>query len=175
VAAFETLARGALTAPARLPALVTMLARAAGTPFGLVAGQAWESEPNVALQHYHRAKTGAMFVASAMAGAVAAGRDPEPWRAVGAYLGEAYQVADDLLDAHEGPDVAGKPTRQDARLGRPSAVLEHGTGGAIAQLRALVGHAAAAVPACPGAEALRLMVVAMAERLVPAELRRTAA
>ncbi|MBC8072390.1 MAG: polyprenyl synthetase family protein, partial [Deltaproteobacteria bacterium] len=91
VAAFETLARGSAAAPGRLPALVTMLARAAGTPFGLVAGQAWESEPNVVLRHYHHAKTGAMFVASAMAGAVAAGRDPEPWRPVGAYLGEAYQ------------------------------------------------------------------------------------
>ena len=33
-----------------------------------------------------------------VAGAAAAGADPEPWRALGRRLGEAYQVADDLRD-----------------------------------------------------------------------------
>lgn len=175
VLAFETLARAAMAAPARLPSLVAMLARAVGTPWGLIAGQAWESEPTVPLERYHQAKTGSLFVASAMAGALAAGRDPEPWRTMGDCLGQAYQVADDLFDAHAGPDAAAKPTRQDHTLGRPSAVTAYGTEGAIERLQGLVADAAAAIPACAGAEPLRELVVRMAERLVPASLRRTAA
>lgn len=175
VLAFETLARAGAAAPARLAPLLAILARAAGTPWGLVAGQAWESEPTVPLDRYHRAKTSSLFVASAMAGAVAAGRDPEPWRTMGERLGQAYQVADDLLDAHDHAESAGKPTQRDHALRRPSAVAEHGTYGATEQLRAFVAEAAAAVPDCPGAGPLRVLVVRMAERLVPAGLRRTAA
>ena len=175
IGAFDAVARACVASPVRLPQLILILTRAAGAPSGLVAGQAWESEPKVPLERYHRAKTSSMFVASAMAGAAAAGRDPEPWRQMGELLGEAYQVADDLLDAHAIDDLAGKPTRQDRRLDRPSAVAEYGTQGAIAKLRALVSRAAAAVPSCPGADMLRGLVVEMAERLVPPALRRTAA
>lgn len=175
VLAFETLARAAVAAPERLPPLVAILSRAAGTPWGLVAGQAWECEPSVPLERYHRAKTGSLFVASAMAGALAAGRDPEPWCTMGERLGQAYQVADDLLDAQACASAAGKPTGRDQALGRPSAVTERGIDGALAQLHALVADAAAAVPECAGAEPLRALVVRMAERLVPAGLRRTAA
>ena len=176
ILAFETLARAAVAAPQRLSPLVAILARATGTPWGLVAGQAWESEPSVSVERYHRAKTGSLFVASAMAGALAAGRDPEPWRTMGERLGDAYQIADDLLDAHPGAGTtAGKPTRRDAALARPSMVTERGTEGALARLHELVDEAAAAVPACAGAEPLRALVVRMAQRLVPASLRRTAA
>jgi geranylgeranyl diphosphate synthase type II len=175
VLAFETLARGATSAPDRLPALVATIASAAGAPRGLVAGQAWESEPSVPLDRYHRSKTGSLFVASAMAGALVSGRDPAPWRTMGERLGEAYQVADDLLDAHDLPDRAGKPTQRDHALVRPSAVAEHGTAGALERLRSLVEEAAAAVPPCTGAPALRALVVQMAERLVPASLRQSAA
>lgn len=175
VLAFETLARAAAAAPTRLAPLVTIVAGAAGTPWGLVAGQAWESEPTVPLERYHHAKTGSLFVASAMAGALAAGRDPEPWRTMGDRLGRAYQVADDLLDAHACAGTAGKPTQRDRTLGRPSAVAAGGIDGAIELLRSLVAEAAAAVPDCPGAAPLRVLVVQMAERLVPAGLRRTAA
>lgn len=174
VMAFETLGRVAAAAPARLAPLLAILTRAAGTPWGLVAGQAWESEPRVPLERYHRAKTGSLFVASAMAGALAAGRDPEPWRTMGERIGEAYQVADDLLDAH-GADAAGKPTQRDCMLGRPSAVTELGTDGAIAKLRGLVADAAVAIPPCHGAEPLRGLMVRMAERLVPPSLRHSAA
>ncbi|MEX1362099.1 MAG: polyprenyl synthetase family protein [Nannocystaceae bacterium] len=175
IMAFEVLARAGASVPSRLAPLLGILARGAGTPHGLVAGQAWESEPTVPLDRYHRAKTSSLFVASAMAGALAAGRDPEPWRTMGECLGQAYQVADDLLDAHTLAADAGKPTGQDTARARPSAVTELGTDGAIDKLRGLVADAASAIPRCPGAEPLRALVVAMAERLVPAGLRRTAA
>ncbi|MGF1466648.1 MAG: polyprenyl synthetase family protein [Sandaracinaceae bacterium] len=175
VLAYETLGRAAQDAPQRLPGLLAILTRAAGAPHGLVAGQAWESEPWIPLEAYHRAKTGALFVAAAMSGALAAGQDPAPWRTMGERLGEAYQVADDLFDAHGSSSSGGKPAHQDAALRRPSAVETLGTHGAVAKLRLLVAEAAAAVPEGPGAPPLRALVVAMAERLVPASLRQSAA
>ncbi len=175
VSAFETLALAGMTAPHRLPALVALMARAAGSPSGLVAGQAWESEPSVPVAEYHRAKTGSLFVAATMAGAVVAGRDPLPWRAMGEKLGEAYQVADDLLDALAEGSEGGKPARQDEKLGRPSAVAALGVDGAVAHLRALVAGAADAVPECKGAATLRGLALQMAERLVPVRFKQSAA
>ena len=71
VLAFETLARAA--SPERLPLLISIVATAVGAPSGIVAGQAWECEAAVPLVDYQRAKTGALFVGSTMAGAAAAG------------------------------------------------------------------------------------------------------
>jgi len=175
VLSFEVLARAGATAPERLPALLGTLARAVGSPGGLVAGQAWESESSIPLEAYHRAKTGSLFMAATMAGALAAGRDPAPWRAMGERLGEAYQVADDLLDAISTPQQAGKPTRQDAMLSRPNAVAQLGVDGAVARLRGLVAEAADSVPECPGSGPLKGLVLKMAERLVPEGLKQTAA
>ncbi len=175
VSAFEVLGRASQHAPAQLPALLATLARAAGASEGLVAGQGWEAEDGVALERYHRAKTGALFVAAATGGALSAGVDAEPWQLVGVHLGAAYQVADDLLDAHATEESAGKPTGRDAALGRPSAVDSLGTEAALARLRALVAQAADAVPACDGQPMLRDLVEEMAERLVPASLKQSAA
>jgi geranylgeranyl diphosphate synthase type II len=175
VLSFETLARASSAAPERLVPLLSTLAKAAGAPQGLVAGQAWESEPTASLGEYHRAKTSSLFTAATMAGALAAGCDPAPWRLLGERLGEAYQVADDLLDAVAQPHEAGKPTRRDACLERPSAVATWGVAGALSQLRGLVAQAVEAVPACPGADPLRALVVQMADRLVPEPLKQAAA
>ena len=98
VLAFQTIARGALRAPHRLAPLMQTLGRAAGSPLGIAAGQAWESEDTIDLAHYQQAKTGALFSAATVMGAHAAGHDAEPWRPLGELLGEAYQVADDLRD-----------------------------------------------------------------------------
>lgn len=175
VLAFDTLAHGGKVAPERLARLVSTLANAVGAPHGLVAGQAWESEAQIPLAEYHRAKTGSLFVAATMSGAIAAGRDPAPWREMGQHLGAAYQVADDLLDALGSPEDAGKPTMQDSACGRPNAVAALGVTGAVARLRLLVAQAAASVPACAGQEPLRALVLEMAERLVPPSLKQSAA
>lgn len=175
VLSFETLALAAGSAPARLAPLLSTLTRAAGSPHGLVAGQAWESESAVLLSSYHRAKTGALFTAATMAGALAAGGDPAPWRALGDALGDAYQIADDLLDAVAGPGEAGKPTGRDASLSRPSAVATWGVDGALGRLHRLVQNAQDAVPDCAGAEAVRALVRHIAERLLPQQLKQAAA
>ena len=171
VLAFENLARFA--APSLCPSLVALLGRAAGAARGLVAGQAWESEPSIPIEAYHRAKTSSLFVAATQGGALAAGQPAEAWRSMGERLGDAYQVADDLFDACGDGD--GKPAGQDAVHGRPNAVELWGAEGAVARLRERVAEAAAAVPECAGADGRRALVVHMAERLVPASLRQTAA
>ncbi|MHB8284672.1 MAG: polyprenyl synthetase family protein [Caulobacteraceae bacterium] len=175
VMAFDSLARAGAAAPARLAPLLTALVRGAGMPSGIVAGQAWESEPHVATDAYHRAKTGALFVTAVSVGAIAAGADPQPWRALGETLGAAYQVADDLLDAVSQQQVCGKPTGRDAALQRPSMVAELGLTGAYARLEALVAAAQAAIPPCEGAKALNDLVHMQATRLAPKRLARSAA
>jgi geranylgeranyl diphosphate synthase type II len=175
VMAFPAVARGGVARPERLPGLLTTITRGVGMPSGIVAGQAWESEPYTPVEPYHRAKTGALFVAAVMSGAVAAGADPLPWRLLGEKLGAAYQVADDLLDAVGAGEACGKPVGQDAAFDRPSSVTELGVKGAYAHLGHLVGEAAAAIPECEGADALRDLVRMQATRLAPQELARSAA
>ncbi len=167
VLAFQSLARAAHTSPARLPGLLDTIASGVGMPFGIVAGQAWESEPKVSLTDYQRAKTGALFVAATAAGAQAAGADPLPWRALGDWLGEAYQVADDIRDVMADPQLLGKPTGQDISLGRPSSAIDLGLAGAIEHFESLVDAASKSVPDGPSAQALRKLVRLESERLVP--------
>ncbi|GJE61726.1 polyprenyl synthetase family protein [Methylobacterium trifolii] len=171
VAAFETLARGAARHPGRLASLVGLVARAAGSPNGIVAGQAWESEAYVALSDYQQAKTGALFAAATVAGAAAAGAKPLPWRLLGECLGEAYQVADDLRDVACRQEEIGKPAGRDATLGRPNAAALLGTGGALERLESLTREAMAVIPDCPGADALRAEVEAQTRLFLPASLR----
>jgi geranylgeranyl diphosphate synthase type II len=174
VLAFQTLCRIPCDA-SRLGLLTMIVSRSVGVPHGIVAGQAWECETEIDLEHYHRAKTGALFAAATMAGAAAAGADINPWRQVGELIGEAYQAADDIRDAIADADEMGKPAGQDARLGRPSIVTEYGVMGAVKRLEALVGGAIEAIPDCPGAGDLRSLIMAEAERLRPKKLAAHAA
>jgi geranylgeranyl diphosphate synthase type II len=172
--AFQNLVAGA-SSPHRQAALILAIGRAVGAPFGIVAGQAWECESHVDLAEYHRAKTGVLFTASAAAGALAAGANPDDWCTLGEKLGEAYQVADDIRDAAGDPDQIGKPVGQDAALGRPNIVAMLGIGGAVARLEELVAAATASVPASPGGAELRALIKLEARRLLPAKLAQSAA
>jgi geranylgeranyl diphosphate synthase type II len=150
VQAFDSLARAAINAPSLLPGLIRVIARGVGSPSGIAAGQAWESETPPDLGTYHRAKTGALFESAIIAGALTGGGDPLQWTGLGHRLGEAYQVADDLRDADGRPEVLGKPTGQDTAHGRPSAVRELGHASALARLDALCDEVVARIPACSG-------------------------
>ena len=167
VLAFQTLAHTAQHTPQRLPALLMLLAQRVGGPTGIVAGQAWECEPFVALAAYHRAKTGSLFAACTEAGALAAGADAAAWQAFGLCLGEAYQVADDIRDVALATELLGKPQGRDMALCRPSSATELGLCGAIRHFDQVLARAVAAIPACAGASALRALVRAESERLVP--------
>lgn len=171
VLAFQYLGASAATSPQRLPRLLATLSAGVGMPWGIAAGQAWECESRTVLRDYQRAKTGALFAAATAAGAEAAGEDAGRWRALGEWLGEAYQVADDLRDVLADPLQLGKPVGRDVALGRPSAAREQGLCGALGRFDTLVHQAVEAVPACRGAEGLRMLVRAEAQRLVPRPMR----
>ena len=167
VLAFEHLAHTAAASAGgvrKLPSMISLLARGAGAPFGLIAGQAWESEPRVDAALYRRAKTGALFEAAAALGAVAAGASPQAWAVVGARIGEAYQVADDILDVCGDASRAGKPLGQDAAHGRPNAAMSLGVKEARRLFDRLVGEAMDAIPACVDPEPVRLWVREAARR-----------
>jgi geranylgeranyl diphosphate synthase type II len=175
VLAFDTLARGGAGVPARLGPLLGTLSAAAGVPGGIAAGQAWECEPQVVLSNYQRAKTGAMFAAATMMGAVAAGHDASCWALLGERLGEAYQVADDIKDVAGDAAEMGKPVGRDAALERPSAALQLGLKGAIKRLDLLVSAALTSIPPCPGAGNLRHRIKMEAQRLLPRRIAKLAA
>ena len=175
VMAFEMLARYGAVHPSRLAPLISVIAKGVGAPYGIVAGQAWECETSVPVDAYHRAKTGALFVAATTGGAIASGADPQPWRALGEGIGAAYQIADDLLDALGSSEESGKTSGRDIALARPSVVTSLGVEGAIALLEDSLSEAAASIPDCHGAKALRETVLIQATRLVPKQLARSAA
>ncbi len=169
VLAFETLALGGAHHPARLPALLRIVAAGAGAPNGIAAGQAWESEPVVDLVRYHRTKTGALFAAATAAGAACAGADPEPWIELGLRIGAAYQLADDLGDATRTTAQLGKSAGRDAALGKPNAVREWGADGAAARLARAIDAATDAVPPCANRRVLRAFICGAMERALPPE------
>lgn len=175
VMAFETLARVAAHRTDRLAALTGIVAESVGAPDGIAAGQAWECETRVDLEHYHRAKTGALFAAATRAGAAAAGADPAAWRSLGERLGLAYQVADDIRDVAAQPEETGKPTGQDALLDRPSIAREMGLQAAVRHLEKLVSEAIESIPDCPGRAGLQSLMLSRARRFLPRRLWQIAA
>jgi geranylgeranyl diphosphate synthase type II len=167
ILAFETIARAKGAPPELALELVLTLAKRTGMPFGICAGQGWESEEKVDLSAYHLAKTGALFVAATEMGAIAGGHDSEPWVELGARIGEAFQVADDLRDALMDHETLGKPVGQDDLHGRPNAVSAFGVEGATQRLRDILAGAIASIPSCPGEAALAHMVRATADQIIP--------
>lgn len=164
VLAFTEVARGAARLGARAGELTAILARAAGPTRGIVAGQAWESEPQAPLDEYHRAKTASLFEAAAAMGAVASGADAPPWAAFGEALGRVYQAADDLADVVGDARVLGKPTGRDAAKGRPNLARVVGVGAARARAVAMLDAAIAATPRGRGEAMARAFVERLAAR-----------
>lgn len=167
VLAFDVLAEAADEDCRRALQLIRVLSRRTGMPGGICAGQGWESETQVNLSAYHRAKTGALFIAATQMGAIAAGQDAEPWEELGARIGEAFQVADDLRDALYDAETLGKPSGQDMTHGRPNAVSSMGVQGAVRHLKDILSGAIASIPSCPGEATLAQLVRRYAERMTP--------
>jgi len=167
IRAFELLAQKGTDAPNRMAELICILANRSGMPNGICAGQGWESEAQVDLAAYHRSKTGALFIAATQMGAVAAGQEAEPWEELGARIGEAFQVADDLRDALYSESQLGKPAGQDDLHGRPNAVSQLGIKGAMGRLKAILSGAISSIPSCPGEAQLAEMVRMYAQKVTP--------
>lgn len=175
VLAFESLAVAASRYPKRMAGVLGAIAKSVGAPSGIAAGQAWECEPSIDLEAYHRAKTGALFAGASAVGAIAAGAQPEGWHRFGEHLGRAFQAADDVCDAAGDAEILGKPVGRDAALARPSAVAERGLSGAVARVETLLAEALDMVPECPGRDSFRKLVQRDAQRMLPAGLARVAA
>ena len=167
VMAYQVLLQAGRQHPERLIMLMDNLSRGVGLPGGIVAGQAWECETAADLAQYQRSKTGALFVSATCAGAIASGRACEPWAPLGAFLGEAYQVADDIRDVLGDIASLGKPVGQDTLNDRPSSAQAMGLEGAIAHFDALIKQAGDAIPDCTHRDMLVQLVLLESERLVP--------
>ncbi|QQR75694.1 MAG: polyprenyl synthetase family protein [Holophagales bacterium] len=144
--------------------LVHHLALAIGSE-GLIGGQALDLEAVAGppalerLEYIHSHKTGALFLAAAELGAMAADARRRDLEAVGAYaknLGLAFQITDDLVDVLSTPEEAGKDTGKD--VGKVTFVGLLGVDGARALAAELLDFAVAALePLGRRADPLRVL------------------
>ena len=133
--AFQTIAEDDnLSAELRVR-LLAELARAAGTPTGMVAGQALDLEAEShavdgdEVKRIHAHKTGALIYTAARAGALISGANQEELTAVTDYginLGLLFQITDDLLDVTATADELGKTPGKDARARKATFPSIHG-------------------------------------------------
>lgn len=102
--------------------LISEIAKAAGTPDGMVAGQHQDLEaeghetPIDMIEQIHRSKTGALIHVSAYSGALIADCGQEELDAVSEYasnLGLLFQITDDLLDVTQSTETLGKTAGKD--------------------------------------------------------------
>jgi len=103
-------------------------------------------------------KTGALLRFACQAGGILAAATPPQREALeryGSAVGEAFQIADDLLDVEGDPALVGKSTGKDAVAGKATMVSILGAAGAKARLTQLVAKAEQALaPFGPAAAVL---------------------
>lgn len=153
--AFQTIADDAKLDPALRVSLISGLAGAAGTPAGMVAGQALDLEAEARegvggkeLELIHRLKTGALILGAACAGALIAGASPRELEAVGHYaleLGLLFQITDDLLDVTASAEDLGKTPGKDARARKATYPALYGLDEARERARLVYEQARAAL------------------------------
>lgn len=164
--AFSCLALASRHSHSRVANLTLCLSKFSGFPNGICAGQGWENELNIDLKSYHMSKTGALFIAATQMGAISAGHDPDPWFELGARIGEAFQVADDLIDVLSDDKNSGKSVGQDEKNNRPNAIREFGLEGAKRHLQDILAGAISSIPSCPGEGELAQLVKMQAAKMM---------
>ena len=147
-------------------ALVEELARAAGAA-GMIAGQVADMKlcelpsGQAGMSYVHLRKTGALLAAATRMGAICAGAEGEQVRRAGEFgqwLGAAFQVVDDLLDATASASQLGKTPGKDQQSGKLSAACL-GIDAAARTARELTDKAMSAVDGL-GAAAMELRQLA---------------
>jgi farnesyl diphosphate synthase len=174
--AFDIITRDEVHRDANVRLLLTRaLARAAGIG-GMAGGQILDlagegrfgdrEPPDVA--QLQQMKTGALLKYGCIAGAILGQASQDQYNALDAYghaFGEAFQIADDLLDVEGDAAALGKPAGQDAALGKTTFVTQLGIDGAKARLRDLLNQADAALaPFGTKGDVLRAAARFVAER-----------
>jgi geranylgeranyl diphosphate synthase type II len=141
--AFQTIAEDATLPDALRVRLVAEIAQAAGTPKGMVAGQALDLEGESreitrdGLAGIHHRKTGALIRAAARSGAMIAGANDAEIEAITDYavnLGLLFQITDDLLDVTATAEDLGKTPGKDARARKATYPALYGMEASHAQL-----------------------------------------
>src|ERR1044072_8186085 len=155
--AFQTIAEDETIDASLRVRLIALLARAAGTPEGMVAGQAHdlaaEARADVRgeeLERIHRRKTGALIAAAARAGALGAGAgdgEGEGGTASALDLGLLFQITDDLLDVTASAFDLGKTPGKDARAQKATYPALYGLEAAPARAPQVHARACAALDA----------------------------
>uniref|UniRef100_Q07V98 Probable farnesyl diphosphate synthase n=1 Tax=Rhodopseudomonas palustris (strain BisA53) TaxID=316055 RepID=Q07V98_RHOP5 len=150
--AFDIISRDEIHPDAKVRLLLTRaLARASGIG-GMVGGQMLDlagegrfgdREP-VDVARLQQMKTGALLRFGCIAGALLGQASPQQYQALDDYgraLGEAFQIADDLLDVEGDAAALGKPAGADAALGKTTFVTQLGIDGAKRRVRDLLARA----------------------------------
>jgi farnesyl diphosphate synthase len=150
--AFDIITRDEIHSDPTVRLLLTRaLARASGLG-GMVGGQMLDlagegrfgdREP-VDVARLQQMKTGALLRYGCIAGAILGQSSPEQYQALDDYgraLGEAFQIADDLLDVEGDAAALGKQTGQDAALGKTTFVTQLGIAGAKQRVSDLLARA----------------------------------
>jgi farnesyl diphosphate synthase len=113
-------------------------------------------------------KTGALLRFGCLAGAILGEATPQQRDALDRYgtlLGEAFQIADDLLDVEGDAATVGKATGKDAAVGKGTFVSVLGLDGAKARLKTLVTESETALaPFGRDADVLKMAARFVAER-----------
>ena len=138
--AFQAIAEDENLTPKVRVRVLSELARGAGTPAGMVAGQVFdieaETRPDIdgaQLERIHRHKTGALIMAAARCGALIGGADESELAAITRYaaaLGLLFQITDDLLDVTATAETLGKTPGKDAQAGKATYPALYGLVGA---------------------------------------------
>ncbi|MGB5904519.1 MAG: polyprenyl synthetase family protein [Xanthobacteraceae bacterium] len=174
--AFDIISRDELHSDPMVRLLLTRaLARASGIG-GMVGGQMLDlagegrfgdREP-VDVARLQQMKTGALLRYGCIAGAILGQASREDYQALDDYgraLGEAFQIADDLLDVEGDAAALGKQTGQDAALGKTTFVTQLGVEGAKQRVRDLIAKADSALaPFGARGDVLRATARFVAER-----------
>ncbi|MGY4305277.1 farnesyl diphosphate synthase [Bradyrhizobium sp. USDA 4369] len=136
-------------------ALTRALARCAGVG-GMAGGQILDlagegrfgDRGPVDVARVQQMKTGALLRFGCIAGALLGQASPAEYQALDDYgraLGEAFQIADDLLDVEGDAATLGKPAGADAELGKTTFVTQLGIEGAKQRVRDLLARGDAAL------------------------------
>ena len=154
--AFDIISRDEIHRDPTVRLLLTRgLARASGLG-GMVGGQMLDlagegrfgdREP-VDVARLQQMKTGALLRYGCIAGAILGQASQKEYQALDDYgkaLGEAFQIADDLLDVEGDAAALGKPSGQDAALGKTTFVTQLGIEGAKQRVRDLLARGDAAL------------------------------
>ncbi len=162
--AFEVLARSKDLPSERVLRAMSVLAGAAGSSGGMIAGQVLDIEAEGArvteeqLERIHRSKTGALIGAAVWIGAYLGGAPEQDLGCIKTYgdrIGLAFQVIDDILDAIDGKDRDQEKATYPALHGveKSRAIAHHLMEGARQALTPLANRAALLMDFCDYLEA----------------------